>query len=118
MSWPDILTNIGTAIAALFAGYLAYFKTRPPLPPTKTDTIVAGVGMEFGNRLQADQAIAELKRIGDCLTILADRRQATTEAKLDRILQELEEKEEHELAERARRITRSRRPARTRKTSD
>ncbi len=116
MSTPDIITNLGMFIAAFIAGVFTYFKTKPPPPPPSADTIVAGVGFEFGNRLQIDRAISELTRIADCLTILADRRQAATEAKLDRILQELAEAEEQE--EHSHHTTRSRRPPRTRKPPD
>jgi hypothetical protein len=110
----EILTNIGILLGAIFAGIIAYFGKRPPEKPGTKDTVVAGLGIEFGNRLQVDQAIAELKRIADSLAIIADRKQATTEAKLDRILEELDEAEERE-REKANQMPRPARPPRSRK---
>jgi hypothetical protein len=104
----EILTNIGILLGAIFAGIIAYFGKRPPEKPGTKDTVVAGLGIEFGNRLQVDQAIAELKRI-------ADRKQATTEAKLDRILEELDEAEERERGKANQARPRSTRPPRSRK---
>jgi hypothetical protein len=94
----EILTNLGVVVAGILGILAGYFTKRKDAParPDKGDAIVAGLGLEFGNRLQTDQVIAELKRIGNSLAVLADRRQASTEAKLDRILQELDEAEERE----------------------
>jgi len=105
----DILANIGAVIAGLFAGWIAYYSKKPPVAPQTSDAVVAGVGLELGNRLQIDQLIGEVKRCADSLAILADRKQATTEAKLDRILEELDEAEEREREARAR-PTRPRQP--------
>jgi hypothetical protein len=53
----EILTNIGILLGAIFAGIIAYFGKRPPEKPGTKDTVVAALGIEFGNRLQVDQAI-------------------------------------------------------------
>ncbi|TDK38769.1 hypothetical protein E2F50_01040 [Rhizobium deserti] len=107
MDKSEILTNLGILVAGIFAGLIAYFGKKPPAPPHHPDTIVAGVGMEPGNRLQMNQLIAETKRCADSLAVLADRKQASTEAKLDLVLQELAEAEEGDLEAKARRAPRS-----------
>lgn len=103
MDKTEIWTNIGVVIAGLLGIVAGYFGKRKDnvARPESSDAIVAGVGVEFGNRLQTDQIIQELKRCADALAILADRKQATAEAKLDRILQEMAEAEERDREERA-----------------
>jgi hypothetical protein len=110
----EILTNLGILVAGIFAGLIAYFGKKPAVSPQTSDAVVTSVGLELGNRLQTDQVIAELKRIGDSLAVLADRKQASTEAKLDRVLQELAEAEERDLEAKARRAPRAQRPRKPR----
>ena len=111
MEKAEILTNIGIFLA----GIIAYFGERLPEKPGAKDAVVAGLGIELGNRLQVHHAIAELKSTADSLAIIADRKQASTEAKLDRILEELDEakereREKHSQAPRPTRLPRSRKP--------
>lgn len=94
MTSIDILTNLGYVLGGIFAVMIAYHTKKPPAATVQQDPILAGVGLEFGNRLQSDAMVAELKRIADYLAVLADRKQAGIDAKLDRILQEMEEREE------------------------
>lgn len=90
----EIVTNLGILIGAVFAGIFTYNRTTKPSSPTvTTDAVVAGVGVELGNRHQTEQLIAEVRRCADCLEILADRKREETEEKLDEILERLDERE-------------------------
>lgn len=90
----DLIVNIGTSlgwlIAAGLSGLVMYWKTKPPRP---ADPVLAGVGMELGNKLQMEQLTHEVKRCADSLAILADRKQAVIEDKLAEVLERLEEAE-------------------------
>ena len=87
---------VGTAVAAGIA-YLKRPKTEDQNP------IVAGIGMEFGSKLQIESAIGELKRIADYLSsisssmaVLADRKQAELHDQMDdmkALLERMAEKE-------------------------
>src|SRR5689334_22399276 len=91
----EIITNVGILIGAFFAGLFTYNRTRKPANPAVTaDAVVAGVGVELGNRFQTDQLIAEVRRCADCLEVLADRKREEAEEKLDEILERLRDKEE------------------------
>jgi hypothetical protein len=92
----DSSSNEFLAAAAFFVGtviatVISYLVKKPPA--IHHDAVVAGVGIELGNRMQTDQMITELKRIGDSLAVLADRKQAAVDDKLEEILERLDEKE-------------------------
>lgn len=94
MDHNELITLAGVFFGGLFMGIIGYLRKKPEI--ARHDTMVAGVGMEFGSRLQTDQLIAEVQRCADSLAVLADRKQAGIEAKLDRILHEMQEEEERE----------------------
>ena len=83
----ELWTNLGvvaTGIIGMLAGYFAK-RTSKPI----TDPVVAGVGFELGNRMQTEQLIAALNRIGD---ILEGKEQAKIEGDLKEILERLDRK--------------------------
>ena len=91
----EIVTYAGVFFGGIVTALIGYFRKRPPASTVGTAAI-AGIGIELGNRVQIDALIAEVKRCADSLAILADRKQASFEDKLDRILEDLEEKEREE----------------------
>lgn len=96
METNDIVTYAGVFFGGIVTALIGYFRKRPPPPPVVGTAAIAGIGIELGNRVQVDALIAEVKRCADSLAILADRKQASFEDKLDRILEDLEEKEREE----------------------
>lgn len=104
----DANSNEAIAGAAFFVGtvittIISYIVKKAPTEAITHDAVVAGVGLEFGNRLQIDQLIGETKRCADCLSsisvslaVLADRKQEAIEDKIDEmkgLLERLAEKE-------------------------
>lgn len=92
----DSSSNEFLAAAAFFVGtviatVISYLVKKPPA--VQHDAIVAGVGIEFGNRMQTDQLINELKRIADSMSVLADRKEAARDDILGEILERLDSKE-------------------------
>jgi hypothetical protein len=76
----------------LFFGAVALYMTRPKPSPKHTDPVLAGVGLGLADHDQAERAIDALDRIADSLAVLADRRQASMEGKLDSLLSRLKDK--------------------------
>lgn len=63
---PELLASgvVGVIVVLGAIGqYLRTFKAKPPQDP-----VLAGVGIELGNREQTERVIAQLKRIADALT--------------------------------------------------
>lgn len=88
MDKTEILTNLGVVLAGMLGIWAAYFKKTPP-PTPKPEAVLTGVGLEIGNRFQIDEQNSQLRRIADALEILADRRQANLEHKLDELLERI-----------------------------
>lgn len=88
MSINEILTYAGVFVGGIIL-VLAGYKQKPK----EQNTVVAGVGLELGNRAQMDMLITEVKRCADSLAVLADRKQAAIEDRLDEVLERLEERE-------------------------
>lgn len=91
--------NEAIAGAAVFCGtviatIIAYVVKKPP--PATHDAVIAGVGLELGGRQMHGETNEHLKSIAESLRILADRKQAGIEAKLDRLIEDLEEREERD----------------------
>lgn len=83
----DVLTYAGIFFGGILLA-LAGYRKKPT--SSATDTVVAGVGLEFGNRMQVDHLVSETKRCADYLSSiassmaeLADRKQALMEDKVD-----------------------------------
>lgn len=81
----EVLYAVGGIIAGIAAGVYGYFKTQKNALPV--DPVVAGVGLEFGNRDMQERQIKaieecayELKRIADAIT---DRAHEAIQDKLD-----------------------------------
>lgn len=81
---------VGTGIAA-FLGY-----KLKKVPAAQHDAVIAGVGLEFGNRQMQSEMNDHLKSIAESLRVLADSKQAGMEAKIDRIMEHFEEIECHD----------------------
>jgi hypothetical protein len=88
VSLNEIDTYAGVVVGGIILVLLGY-KQKPKEP----DSVVASVGLELGNRAQMDMLITEVKRCADSLGILADRKQAAIEDRLDEVLERLEERE-------------------------
>lgn len=93
----ELLTNLGVVIAGIIGIWAAYFKKGVAVEGRQS-ALVASVGLDIGNRQQLDEQIHQLKRIADSLEVLADRRQATFEDKIDEVLERLERTEKHNRA--------------------
>lgn len=78
---------VGTGIAA-FLGY-----KLKKVPAAQHDAVIAGVGLELGNKQMQAEMNEHLKNIADSLRVLADQKQAGMEAKIDRLIEDLEERE-------------------------
>ena len=61
---------IGGFVAAFLAGVFGYLKR--PKEMTRVDPVIAGVGLEYGNREQMERLIAETKRQAEALTRCAE----------------------------------------------
>lgn len=88
----EILAGAAFFIGTVIATIVAYVTKKPP--PSTHDAVIAGVGLEFGSRQMHGETNEHLKSIADSLRILADRKQAGIEAKLDRLIEDLDEREE------------------------
>lgn len=91
MDTNEIMTLAGVFVGGIFIALLGYI--RKPSTAAAQDPIVASVGLEFGNRMQMDDLIKEVARIGD---ILEGKKQAGIEADLKEILERLDAHEERE----------------------
>lgn len=88
---PELL---GTGIVGILVivgaigQYLRTYRARP----TQLDPVLAGVGLELGNRQQADQIIFQLKRIADALT---DKNTADVNDRLDELAEKVDDALHH-----------------------
>lgn len=85
---PDVIITgvVGLLIILGAIGkYLRSLNTAPPAGP-----VVAGVGLELGTRMQMDQLIAAVNRIGN---LIEGKKQSAMEAKLEDILERLDRAE-------------------------
>lgn len=78
---------VGTVIATI----IAYVTKKPP--PVQHDAVIAGVGLEIGNKHQQAEMNEHLKSIAESLRVLADRKQAAFEDKLMDALERLSDAE-------------------------
>jgi hypothetical protein len=90
VSINEILTYLGVFVGGVMLTLAGYGKK--PKPPEQ-ESVVAGIGMELGNRMQTDQIIHELKRIADSLEAISDRREAARDEMMREMLERLEDKE-------------------------
>ena len=82
----EFLTYAGVFVGGLLMAIAGYRK-KPP--PAATDPVVSSVGLEFGNRMQMDEMIAQLTRCADSLAILADRERADIKDALEDLLERI-----------------------------
>jgi len=67
-----------------------YLKSLHAPKPSADHPVLGSIGLELGSRLQIDQLIGEVRRIGD---ILENKKQSAMEAKLEDILDRLDKAE-------------------------
>lgn len=103
MDTTDILTNIGVLVGTAVAAWIAYKTKNPYSRDQSQNSVVAGVGIELGNREQTERLIAEQKRCADGImqiasgvAVLADKKQAAMEVKMDEMQEVLERLAERE----------------------
>lgn len=87
----EYVTLAGVFVGGILAALVGY-RRRPERPAA--EVAVASVGLELGNKLQMDDLIKAVNRLGD---ILENKKQAGMEKKLDELLERMEEiEEDHE----------------------
>ena len=84
---PELLGTAGVGVIVIVGAIGNYLRNLRASPPT-ANPVLAGVGLEFGNRAQMDLLIGEIRRIGD---ILENKRQAGIESKLQHLVEEIDE---------------------------
>lgn len=84
----EYFTLAGVFVGGIFAALVGYRK-RPERPTS--DVAVASVGLELGNKLQMEDLIKAVNRVGD---ILENKKQAGIERKLGELLDRMNEIEE------------------------
>ena len=89
----EFLTYAGVFFGGLLMA-LAGYRKKPM--QSAADPVVASVGLEFGNRMQMDELIAETRRVADgvesvaaSLDILADRERADIKDALEDLLERI-----------------------------
>lgn len=93
MDWNNALTLAGVFIGAATAAYVGYSKKWT----TKIDhPVLAGVGIELGNREQTERLIGEVRGMRVALEILADRRTEEMEEMHKALLERLDAQERRE----------------------
>jgi hypothetical protein len=90
----DSLKSAAAFIAFVLAGLWAYFRPQRAAPPS--NSILAGVGIELGNREQTERLISEVHGIRVAVEILADRRTEEMEDIHRELLERLDRQEEQE----------------------
>jgi len=90
----EVLAGLAFFVGTVITTIIAYITKKPS--PASHDAVIAGVGLELGSRQMHGETNEHLKSIADSLRILADRKQAGIEAKLDRLIEDLEEREDRE----------------------
>ena len=87
----EYLTLGGVFFSGIIMGLVGYLKKRPE--PAEANPVLASVGLELGNRMQMDELIKSVDRIGD---ILEDKKQAGIKEGLKEILERMDEMEEQQ----------------------
>ncbi len=85
----ETLKNAAAFIAFLLAGLWAYFRSPKPQPPVASP-VLAGVGMELGNREQTERLIAAINRVAD---EIANRKTDEMTDTMNELLERLRRKE-------------------------
>jgi hypothetical protein len=87
----EILAGAAFFVGTVIATVIAYITKRPQ--PVHRDAVIAGVGLEIGNKQQQAEMNEHLKSMAESLRILADRKQAAFEDKVMDALERMEERE-------------------------
>lgn len=83
----ELITLAGVFFGGLIAGALSYLKK--PKPTMSQDPVLAGIGMELGNKAQMKELIDAVKGIEKAIR---DEKQDEMEDKMDALLAELQRK--------------------------
>lgn len=86
----EIVAGAGFFVGTIIVTVLGYIFKKPP---PQRDAVIAGVGLEIGNKHQQAEMNDHLKSIAESLRVLADRKQAAFEDKLIDALERLEDRE-------------------------
>lgn len=70
---PELLTAAAYGLILLLVAVGQYLN-RPKQQALKSDPVLTGVGMAFGEHDQMERLIVQTKRIADSMDILADKR--------------------------------------------
>lgn len=89
----DLLTLLNYFGALVGTGIAAFLGYKLKKVPAQHDAVITSVGMELGNKQIQSEMNDHLKSIAESLRILADRKQAGMEAKIDRLIDDLEDRE-------------------------
>lgn len=90
----DTLKSAAAFMAFVLAGLWAYFSQQKR--PSPANPVLAGVGLELGNREQTERLISEVHGCRLALEVLADRRTEEMEDIHRELLARLDRKEEQE----------------------
>jgi hypothetical protein len=91
----EYITLAGVFFGGIVAGLLGYLR-RKPETSSGSEMAVASVGMELGNKLQMDELIKAVNRVGD---ILENKKQAGIEKRLDELLERIDDIEDDHVRE-------------------
>lgn len=75
----EIIAGAGFFIGTIIVTVLGYIFKKPS---PQRDAVIAGVGLEIGNKHQQAEMNEHLKSIAESLRVMADRKQAAFEDKL------------------------------------
>jgi len=87
----EYLTLGGVFFSGIIMGLVGYLKKRPDHP--EANPVIASVGLELGNRMQMDELIKAVVRVGD---ILEDKKQAELRDGFKEILDRMDDMEEQQ----------------------
>ncbi|WFR98731.1 hypothetical protein [Rhizobium tumorigenes] len=87
----EYLTLGGVFFSGIIMGLVGYLKKRPE--HAEANPVLASVGLELGNRMQMDELIKSVDRIGD---ILEDKKQVGIKEGLKEILERMDEMEKQQ----------------------
>lgn len=90
VDWDSIAVLIGAGLGAAVAAYFGYSKKWPDKP--QQDPVLAGIGLELGNREQGDRLITEVAGIRKAVETIADRKQNDMQDTLEEIVEQLKPK--------------------------
>lgn len=86
----EIVAGAGFFVGTIIVTVLGYIFKKPA---PQRDAVIAGVGLEIGNKHQQAEMNEHLRSISESLRILADRKQAEFEENVMDALKRMEDRE-------------------------